>query len=123
MWFRSHRVIDEVWKPTHDGRLVVRSVYGRVVMQKFVLSIDYGVADGWNYAQSFIRRPVTDGWQDSLAKRIGVGWGIDPGQGNVAEVRWLRIRWPLIAIALSILPACWLVRKRSQDQHAESDQP
>ncbi len=123
MWFRSHRVMDEVWKSTHDGRLVVRSVYGRVVMQKLVLTIDYGAADGWNYSQAYFRRPISDGWRDSWAKRFGFGWGVDPGQGNVAEVRWIRIRWPLIAAALSILPGYWLIRKRTQARLAESDHP
>jgi hypothetical protein len=100
MWFRSHGTADQL---VHDGTShtwVVRSIYGRVVVQKWPRQQE-DPATRWAFDSFDFRRPISDGWDNGILKSIGLQWGYSVGREG-ERVWWLRLRWPTLALVLAV---------------------
>jgi hypothetical protein len=56
----------------------------------------------------------TDGWKDSIWKRVGIEWRSEPHSPawGGEPVGWVRVRWPFIAGVWGVLPLVRVFRER-----------
>lgn len=121
MWRRSHSVGDVFFRDTAEGRVMVRSIYGRLIISKTHLEEPrmLGLVNDWNYMRIDVPENIRDGWQPGFWKTVGIQQGIDlnPDRG-IAQERWLRIRWPTITVITALFPVSSVLR-RSRRERAE----
>ena len=119
MWKRSHGIGDVFFKDTAEGRVMVRSIYGRLIISKTQLEEPrmMGLVNDWNYMRIDVSRDIRDGWTPGFWKSIGIQQGIDlnPDRG-IAQERWLRIRWPTITAMTALFPAVSVLRRSRRER-------
>jgi hypothetical protein len=110
MWYRSYSVADQFAREDGVSTLLIRSIYGRVVMTYSRLDASPDSASRytpeWRYSTSEMPEVVRDAWRDSWKKRIGIDWRGEPLLQPELAVGgwWLRVRWPLIAVLSLVVP-------------------
>jgi hypothetical protein len=117
MWYRSHHTADQFVRDGVKHTWVVRSIYGRIVVQRVDRNPDEPPAR-WSIDSFDFRRPIRDGWAPSWQKAVGLQWGTDIDNRGQA-VWWLRVRWPTLSLVLAVFTLYLAVKlRRLAEQHA-----
>lgn len=114
MWHRSHSTADQLVRDGATHTWVVRSIYGRIVIQRLDRDPDSPPSQ-WSIDSFDVRRPIRDGWAPSWQKAIGLQWGHDVGDRG-QTFWWLRVRWPTLSLVFAVLTLYLAVKLRRRTE-------
>lgn len=112
MWLRSHYLVDRLFCERGGTTWYFTSIYGRVLVAWGNGTPIPSAGSEWTYSQEPMPDSISDDWNDSVLKRIGIEWRtspIKPRWGTTGG--WVRIRWPFIVAVAALLPLARLVRE------------
>ena len=109
MWARSHHIVDSLRAQKSETNWYLSSIYGRILIAWGEEAPFPMPGEVWTYDQQPFR-PVRDGWESSIYKRIGIEWRNQPINTNWgSRGGWVRIRWPFVAALACVLPLVRMV--------------
>lgn len=119
MWARSHYIVDNARKEHNRTQWYVSSIYGRILIAWGSRS-PFPSDDEWTYGTEPMPENIVDRWQPTIWKMIGVDWRHEPLNAEFGtRGGWVRIRWPLVAAVMAILPGVRLIAERRRRKAIE----
>lgn len=117
MYVRSWVYADELRFETAHANWVVRSVVGRIFVQRFDRQPNENpLTRSWSFMSYDAPDRSMDGWQPGIFKTIGFQWGVDrmPRRWGGEKYAWLRVKWSTLAVIYALPAAIIVVRYRRQ---------
>lgn len=118
-WYRSGNIYDQIDVTGTGEVLRLTSAIDRLVIHKYVAEARRGdptLTEGWSYL-SVPAAGLTDGWEPSGWKLLGVGWDDVPLDPRFTGTGWwIRLKWSTLMAVFAVPPLAWTIFRRVRDR-------